>query len=121
MQQIHGFRRKNDDTSHTMYTRFARFVRESGGVFAKSPLVKLFLSKIDKRLLELALPMIIIEFGGRTTLAEAFASFFTLDYMFGVSGQVGSSAAVTCAQIVSRATSPTTGDSLRARDNGPMA
>ena len=31
------------------------------------------LSKIDKRLLNMALHMIIMEFGGRTTLVEAFA------------------------------------------------
>ena len=42
-------------------------------VCAENQLVKVFLSKIDKRLLDLALPMIIMEFGGRATLAEAFA------------------------------------------------
>lgn len=36
-------------------------------------MVKVFLSKIDKRLLDLALPKIIMDFGGRTTLAGAFA------------------------------------------------
>ena len=55
-----------------MYTRLSRFARESGGVFAESQLVKVFLSKIDKRLVDLALPKIIIEFGGPATLAEAF-------------------------------------------------
>ena len=35
--------------------------------------MKVFLSKIDKRLLDLALPRIIMEFGGRATFAEAFA------------------------------------------------
>jgi hypothetical protein len=73
MQRIQDFRRKKDDTPRTMYTRLARFAREFGGVFAESQLVKVFLSKIDKRLLDLALPRIIMEFGGRTTLAEAFA------------------------------------------------
>ena len=56
-----------------MYTRLVRFARESGGVYAESQLVKVFLSKIDKRLLDLALPRIIMEFGGQTTLTEAFA------------------------------------------------
>ena len=46
---------------------------EFGGVFAEGQLVKVILSKIDKRLLDLTLPRIIMEFGGRTTLAEAFA------------------------------------------------
>jgi hypothetical protein len=43
-------------------------------------------------------------------------------YMFRVSGEMVSSAAVTRAQSVSRATLPTTGDyveSLRARNSGP--
>ena len=33
----------------------------------------MFLSKIDKCLIDLALPRIFIEFGGRATLVEAFA------------------------------------------------
>ena len=35
--------------------------------------MKFFLSNIEKRLIDLAHPKIIIEYGGRTTLAEAFA------------------------------------------------
>ena len=73
MQRIQDFRREKDDTPRTMYTRLARFARESGGVFAKNQLVKVFLSKIGKHLLGLTLPKIIMEFGGRATLAEAFA------------------------------------------------
>ena len=42
-------------------------------MLTESQLVKVFLSKIDKRLLDLAFLMIIMEFGGRATLAEAFA------------------------------------------------
>ena len=72
MQWIHDFKREND-TPRTMYTRLAKFARESRGVFTESQLVKVFLSKIDKRLLDLALPKIIMKFGGRTTLAEALA------------------------------------------------
>ena len=68
-----NFRREKYDTPHIMHTRFARFVRESGGVFAKSELVKVFLSKIDKCLIDLALFRIIMNYGGRTTLAEVFA------------------------------------------------
>ena len=52
------------------------------------------------------------------------ASSSTLDYyMFGASGEVVSSATVTQAQTVSRATPSTIGESvdkLRARDNGPI-
>jgi hypothetical protein len=73
MQRIQDFRRERDDTPRTMYTRLARFARESRGVFAENQLVKVFLSKIDKRLLDLVLPKIVMEFDGRATLAEAFA------------------------------------------------
>ena len=73
MQRIHDFRWKKDDTPRIMYTRLARFAREFGGVFTESQLVKVFLSNIDKRLLHLALPRIIMEFGGRAPLAEVFA------------------------------------------------
>lgn len=64
MQRIHDFRRENDNTPRIMYTRLAKFVKESGGVFAESQLVKVFLSNTDKRLLDLALPKIIMEFDG---------------------------------------------------------
>ena len=71
MQRIQYFKQKKDDTPCTMYTRLARF---AGGVFTKSQLVKVFfLSKIDKYLIDLALPRIIIDYGGRATLVEAFA------------------------------------------------
>ena len=33
MQQIQDYMWKNDDTPCTMYTRMARFFKESGGVF----------------------------------------------------------------------------------------
>ena len=56
-----------------MYTRLARFVIGSGGVFTESQLVKIFLSKIDKRLLELASPRIILDYKGKATFAQAFA------------------------------------------------
>ena len=56
-----------------MYTQLARFAVESGGVFAESRIVKISLSKIDKRLLDLATPRIIINYKGRARLAQAFA------------------------------------------------
>ena len=52
-----------------MYTKLARFARESRGIFAES---HVFLSKIHKRLIDLALPMIIMDFGGHAILANAF-------------------------------------------------
>lgn len=36
--------------------------------------MKVFLSKINKHLVDLVLPMIIMNYGGRVTLAEVFAS-----------------------------------------------
>ena len=56
-----------------MYTRLARFAVELRGVFAESQLGKIFLSKIEKRLLDLATPRIILNYHGRATLAQAFA------------------------------------------------
>lgn len=73
MQRIQDFRREKEDTPRTMYTRLTRFAVESGGVFAESQLVKIFLSKIDKRLLELATPRIILNYDGKATLTQAFA------------------------------------------------
>ena len=56
-----------------IYTRLARFVVEGGGIFAESQLVQIFLSKIDKRLFELASPRIIHDYEGRAMLAQAFS------------------------------------------------
>lgn len=47
-----------------MYTRLARFAKESRGVFAENKLVKVFLSKIDKCQLNLVVPKIIMYYGG---------------------------------------------------------
>jgi hypothetical protein len=56
-----------------MYTRLATFAREPGGFFGENKLVKVFLSKIVKRLIDLALLRIIMSYGSRATLAEPFA------------------------------------------------
>lgn len=56
-----------------MYTRLARFAVEYAGVFAASQFVKIFLSKIDKRLLDLATPRIILSYVDKVTLTQAFA------------------------------------------------
>lgn len=42
MQRIQDFRRKNNDTTHTMCMRLTRFVMVSQGTFAESQLVKVF-------------------------------------------------------------------------------
>lgn len=56
-----------------MYIRLAKFARKFGGVFAENQLIKVFFVKIDKHLIDLALLKIIMNYGGQTTLAEAFA------------------------------------------------
>ena len=53
MQRIQNSGQKNDVTPRTMYMRLARFARESRGVCSESQLVNVFLSNIDKLLLEL--------------------------------------------------------------------
>ena len=56
-----------------MYAWLARFAVESGRVFVESQILKIFLSKIDKKLLNLATPTIIINYKGQEMLAQAFA------------------------------------------------
>jgi hypothetical protein len=51
----------------------ARFFMKSGGVFAKNQLVKVFLLKIGKRLIDLTLPKIVMYYSSWMTLAKAFA------------------------------------------------
>lgn len=73
MQRIHDFGRKKDDTPCTMYTRLTKFIKKSGNVFPEHQLVKVFLSKIDKRHLILAMSWIIMEFGEHATLQRHLA------------------------------------------------
>lgn len=72
MQRIQDCKREKRDTSRMMNARLVQFVIESSGVFEKSQLVKIFLPKIDKRLLDLAMPRIILDYRGRATLEQAF-------------------------------------------------
>nr|PNR34065.1 hypothetical protein PHYPA_023881 [Physcomitrium patens] len=55
-----------------MYIHLALLVVESRGVFVESQLVKIFLSKIDKRLLDLAIPRITFNYGSKAILAQTF-------------------------------------------------
>ena len=77
IQQIHDFKRENDNTSRTMYMKLARSTKEFVSVFMQSQLVKVFLSKINKRLIDLALSKIIIYYDDWTT----FANWTTLDIL----------------------------------------
>lgn len=58
--------------------RLVRFAREFGGVFMESQLVKVFSSKIDKRILNLVLPLIVMDHSGRVILTEAFVKQYDL-------------------------------------------
>jgi len=62
MQRIQSFWPEKEDTTHMTYTKLAWFAIESGGIFVESQLVKIFLSKIEKRLLDLATPRITINY-----------------------------------------------------------
>ena len=72
MQWIQDFKHEKEDTAYMMCTRLAWFAVEFDGVFMESQLVKVLLSKIDKRLLDLAIQRIILDHGGRAILEQAF-------------------------------------------------
>ena len=57
-----------------------RFSGESRGVLAEFQLVKVFLSNINKYLIDLVLHRIIMDYDGRTTLAKAFAIIELCDH-----------------------------------------
>ena len=67
------WRRNIEVSARIKCSRSKTFDMESIGVFAESQWVKIFLSKIDKCLIDLELPMIIIDYGDLKTLAQAFA------------------------------------------------
>lgn len=54
MQCIQDFCCEKEDILYTMYSCLTWFVVESKNVFAESQFAKIFLSKIDKRILDLA-------------------------------------------------------------------
>jgi hypothetical protein len=62
-----------------MYTRLARLAAEAGDVFTERQLVKIFISKLDKRMIELISPHLHFRYHGNATLAQAFAEVETLD------------------------------------------
>ena len=62
-----------------MYARLARFARESGDAITERQLVSLYMSKQDKKLQDMAHPHMLLLYGGRATLAQAFAVVEQLD------------------------------------------
>lgn len=55
-----------------MYTYLVQFIVESRGVSVESQLIKIFLSKINKRLLDLATLRIIFNYNGKAILTQIF-------------------------------------------------
>ena len=85
MHRIQDFHREKEDTPRTMYTRLARLAAEAGDVFTERQLVKIFISKLDKRMVELITPHLLFRYHGNATLAQAFTEVEGLDRALGVS------------------------------------
>ena len=79
MRHIQDFKKEVGDTPRIMYARLARFARESGDAFTERQLVSLYMSKQDKKLQDMAHPHMLLLYGGRATLAQAFAVVEQLD------------------------------------------
>ena len=62
-----------------MYARLARFACESGDAFTERQLVSLYMSKQDKKLQDMAHLHMLLLYGRRATLAQAFAVVEQLD------------------------------------------
>jgi len=72
MQPFQDFWYEKETTPRMMCTRLVQSAIVSKGIFVESKLVKIFLSKIYKRLLDLTTLRIIINYKGQETLAQAF-------------------------------------------------
>ena len=79
MHHIQDFQREKGDTPRIMYTRLARFAKETGDAFTERQLVALYISKQDKHIQQMAHPQLLLAYGGRATLAQAFSLVERLD------------------------------------------
>ena len=79
MCHIQDFQREKGDTPRIMYARLARFAKETGDVFTERQLVALYMARQDKHLQQMAHPQLLLDYGGRATLAEAFSLVEQLD------------------------------------------
>jgi hypothetical protein len=82
MCHIQDFKKEFGDAPHIMYVRLAQFVRESGEAFTEQQLVALYMEKQDKKLQDMAHLYMLLQFGGRAILAQAFAIVEQLDKGF---------------------------------------
>ena len=69
MQRIQDFRREKEDTPRTMYTRLARLAAEAGDVFTERQLVKIFISKLDKQVVDLITSRLFFDYHCNASLA----------------------------------------------------
>ena len=79
MRHIQDFQREKGDTPRIMYARLARFARETGDAFTERQLVALYMAKQDKHIQQMAHPQLLLTYGGRATLAQAFSLVERLD------------------------------------------
>ena len=79
MQSIQEYKQEKGDTPRIMYARLARFARESGDAFTERQLVALYLSKQEGHIFKMVHPQLLLQYGGRATLAQAFALVEQLD------------------------------------------
>jgi len=79
MCHIQNFKKETGDTPHIMYARLSKFARESGDAFTERQLVELYMGKQDKKIRDMAHPHMLLAYGGRATLAQAFAIVEQLD------------------------------------------
>ena len=62
-----------------MYARMARFAKETCDTFTERQLVALYMAKQDKHIQQMAHPQLLLAYGGRATLAQAFNLVERLD------------------------------------------
>ena len=79
MRHIQDFKKEIGDTPRIMYARLSKFARESGDAFTERQLVELYMGKQDKKIRDMAHPHMLLLYGGRATLAQAFAIVEQLD------------------------------------------
>ncbi len=79
LRHIQDFKKEAGDTPRIMYARLSRFARESGDAFTERQLVELYMGKQDKKIRDMAHPHMLLLYGGRATLAQAFAVVEQLD------------------------------------------
>ena len=62
-----------------MYARLVRFAKEIGDAFTERQLVALYMAKQDKHIQQMAQPQLLLAYGGKATLAQAFNLVERLD------------------------------------------